>query len=327
MKLALRVGISMGVLALLLILLPWSEVRDAVSRLSLPVWLGVLAGFLIGHRLGVEKWRLVVNAGRAGLKRVDAIRCYAAGLFANLCLPSIVGGDVLRAALAGRATRRMEAAVLGGLGDRLSDILALGLLLSVGAVLARSALPDWAATTVTIVLSLGLGGTAVLAVLLSRRPLASWPRRFRRPIGRSLVALRRLLRSPRIAVAALSISLVIQCSFVLLNAWIGRSIGIDLPLAVWFLAWPLAKIAGLLPVSLGGLGVRDATLGAILAPLGIPMATGVVASLIWQSVLIAGGLVAGGVWWLLGQRAGAGGERRATRQPTPADVRRGEARS
>jgi hypothetical protein len=88
-----------------------------------------------------------------------------------------------------------------------------------------------------------------------------------------------------------------QGGFVLLNAWIGKSIGVSVPLAVWFLVWPLAKLAGLLPISLGGLGVRDATLGALLVPAGVPLALGVVASLIWQSILIAGGLLAGALWY------------------------------
>ncbi|MFV1986736.1 MAG: hypothetical protein ACC682_05625, partial [Gemmatimonadota bacterium] len=61
---------------------------------------------------------------------------------------------------------------------------------------------------------------------------------------------------------------------------------------------------GLLPVSLGGLGVRDATLGAALLPFGIPMATGVAVSLLWQTVLIAGGLLAGGVWIVLTRASG-----------------------
>jgi uncharacterized membrane protein YbhN (UPF0104 family) len=71
---------------------------------------------------------------------------------------------------------------------------------------------------------------------------------------------------------------------------------------VWFLVWPLAKLAGLLPISLGGLAVREATLAALLAPFGVPIALGVVCSLLWQTVLIAGGLLGGLAWLGLGRR-------------------------
>ena len=54
-----------------------------------------------------------------------------------------------------------------------------------------------------------------------RRPLAKWPRKLRRPLGRALVALRHLAQKPGYALMALGISLSIQSLFVLLNVWIG----------------------------------------------------------------------------------------------------------
>ena len=299
MKLWLRIAVSGGLLALLLLFLPWDTVRDAIHRLPFSLWLAVLAGFLAGHLLGVVKWRILVNAGGSKLRLLDAVRCYSAGLFANLCLPSIVGGDVLRAALAARATRSPEAAVLAGVVDRAIDVATLGILIAVGGMFARDALPGWGRSAFTITLLVVAVIVVVFLPLLVRRPLEKWPQRFRRRIGRSLVALRSVARRPASALASLMLSLTIQCFFVLLNVAIGRAIGIDVPLAVWFLVWPLAKVAGLLPISLGGLAVRDAAFAALLVPLGVPLAIGVLASLVWQSVLIVGGLLAGVVWWII----------------------------
>ncbi len=69
-------------------------------------------------------------------------------------------------------------------------------------------------------------------------------------------------------------------------------------MAVWFVVWPIAKLAGLLPISLGGLGVRDATLGALIAGFGVPAAQGLATSFVWQSILITGGLLSGLFWWI-----------------------------
>ena len=38
--------------------------------------------------------------------------------------------------------------------------------------------------------------------------------------------------------------------------------------AVWLLAWPLAKLIALAPVSLGGIGVREVALATLLLPCG-----------------------------------------------------------
>jgi len=299
MKIWLRIAVSGGLLALLLLLLPWDTVRSAIERLPLSLWVGVLAAFIAGHFLGVLKWRVLVNAGGRPLRMLDAVRCYSAGLFANLCLPSIVGGDVLRAALAARATGSPEAAVLAGVADRTLDVATLGILIAGGGIFAREALPGWGRNALTIALLVVSVTVLVFLPLLIKRPLERWPRRFRRRIGRGLVALRSVSRHPGSAITSLALSLIIQTFFVLLNVAIGRAVGIDVPLAVWFLVWPLAKAAGLLPISLGGLVVRDAAFAALLVPLGVPMALGVLASLVWQSVLIAGGLFAGVVWWII----------------------------
>lgn len=297
----LKVAVSGTLLTLLFVLLPWHQVEGALRRLPPAVWAGVLLGFIAGHSLGIIKWRRFVNAGRSGLTFADAAMCYAAGLFANLCLPSIVGGDVLRAALATRFTRRPEAAFLGGVMDRLTDMVAMCILIAIGATFATTSLPGWGGELLTVGVVVSLVLVTLAIPLLLGRPLAWWPRRIRRPVGRTLVAIRRMLRDPKTAVTTLLLSLTIQSSFTLLNAWLGRSIGIDVPLSVWFLVWPLAKVAGLMPISLGGLAVRETTLAALLAPFGVPFAVGVVCSLLWQTVLIAGGLLGGLVWLVLGR--------------------------
>ena len=295
-RVALQATVSVGLLVVLLAVLPWSTLRAAWGRVSWQLWLTALAGFLAGHVLGAVKWRALVNAGRAALRPRDAAGFYGAALFANLCLPGVVGGDLLRAGLAARRTGRPEAAILGGVADRVADAAATALLVLAGALTARGSLPPTAARALETLVVLGAAGTGVL-LLLTRRPLVRWPRRLRRPAGRTLVALRYMVRRPRTALLALGISIAMQAGFVLVNAEIGRAVGIGVPLAVWFVAWPLAKLVGLLPISLGGLVVRDATLAALLAPAGVPMALGVAAGLAWQSVLLGGGLVGALVWW------------------------------
>lgn len=299
----LRIASSVLVMGLLFWLLPWAEIQRAWSALTPGLWGAVFAGFVGGHALGGIKWQRLLRAGGAQLAGRDTARCYAAGLFANLYLPGLVGGDVLRATLAARTTGRAAAVAVGSLTDRLLDVVTMGVLVGggmlwAGGTLARAA-PVWMAAGLLLVLAIGLG---VVRWLL-RRPLARWPARLRRPLGRSLVAVRRLVRVPGAALLALALSLAMQSGFVLLQAWIGAAVGIVVPLGVWFLVWPLAKLVGLLPISLGGLGVRDATLAGLLVPFGVPAALGFAASVVWQAVVLGGGLLGGLLWWQLGRSA------------------------
>jgi len=294
-----KLAVSISLLALILILLPAGDIFGAMGRIPPWLWTATLAGFLLGHLLGVTKWRVVINTGRPILDSRQAIQCYAAGLFANLCLPSIVGGDVLRAAMAGRLTKRPEAVVVGSVVDRVTDVATLGLLITGGTIALGAAQPGvWTGVLAAAAIT-GVAAALVALPLAFRRPLQRWPNQWRRRIGRTLAAIRRLARRPRTWAIAQSLSIVIQSGFVLLNAAIGSSLGIDVSLAVWFVVWPLAKIAGLLPISLGGLAVREATLAALLTPFGVAAVDGVATSLLWQTILLAGGLFAGLVWLLL----------------------------
>lgn len=299
MKLALKVAVSVGLLALLFVLLPWHAVQEAVLRIDPLIWAGVLGGSLVAQMVGIMKWRYFVNAGRAGLRGVDAVLCYTAGLFANLCLPGIIGGDLLRMGLAGRLTGRPEAVLWGGVSDRATDMLALGALAVVGSLLSGQSLTGWAAQVVPVLLVVALVVTLIAGPLLFRRPLARWPRRFRRTVGRSLVAFRRMRRQPAVAARGFVLSVGIQSASILLLAWLGRSVGIDVSIWVWFFAWPLVKLVALLPISLGGIAVREASLAALLSGFGVPPARSVVASLLWQAVVIFHGLLGGLVWLAL----------------------------
>lgn len=301
-----RFLVSFGVLGAVLVLLPWQQVLDVWKDVSFLVWSAVLGGFIVVHFAGAMKWRMIVNthAGRSALSLFDAYRFYVAGLFANLCLPSIVGGDVLRAALAGRRISEPEAVVLGGLADRIIDTAALAMLVAAGGILTGSVITGWTGPFLILLGVIAAAAGLLLLPLIVRRPLHRWPRRYRHRIGRAFVSLRRLLRNPGAAGTAFAVALMMQSSFVLLNAWLGASLGINVPLAVWFLAWPLAKAAGLLPISIGGLGVRDATLAALLVPFGIPAAQGLVASLVWQTILFGGGLLGGLFWWMMSRSRG-----------------------
>jgi uncharacterized protein (TIRG00374 family) len=310
-KLVLKVSVSLALLAALAayVFLRQGDKVDAtvaaLGRLDSGLWLGVFAAFLAGHAIGVFKWRFNVNLADAQLKPVDAVQCYGAGLFANLFLPSIVGGDALKAWLAGKVTGRLEAAIFGGVTERLIDTLALLALIVAGAFVSQTSVEGWYGRVLLVASLVAVAGALVFLPLILRTKLARWPRKVRRPLSRAMVSMRRMVRRPFAALSVFCLSLAIQGWFVVLNAWLGRALGIDVPLAYWFLAVPLTKAITLAPVSLGGLGVREATLAGLLGLVGVSASDGAAASLLWQSVVYSGGLFGGLVWLSLGLRRGA----------------------
>ena len=96
-------------------------------------------------------------------------------------------------------------------------------------------------------------------------------------------------------------------------------IGIDIPIYVWLFVWPLAKVAGLLPLTQNGIGVREAAQAALFAPFGVLPAAAVATGLVFEVVIISGGLLGGVVAWFLSkspqEHAALVASRHATAQP------------
>lgn len=305
-KAAVRLALSLAVLAVVFTLVGREAIVEAFDKVRLGPWLVGLAGFLGLHAFSAAKWRFFLGLAGARLPFPSAIRCYGAGLFANLCLPSLVGGDVLRAGLAMAEVQDREAIALGSIVDRLSDIVALGLLVAIGFVVAPAAMDEQLGGAVDgfvvffAVLGVGVVGLFALWLFFAKFPRERLPTKVQAIVERMLVAAAAMAKNAPRAALGLLWCLSLQAGFVLVNVHLGDMMGLELDVRLWFLLWPLAKIAAMVPVSLGGLGVREAAFGALVKPFG-SASLAVAESLVWQSILIVGGLVAG-AWWLLGRR-------------------------
>jgi uncharacterized membrane protein YbhN (UPF0104 family) len=301
----LRYGGSALVLYFLFRLLPGRQVWRTLGLLPARLWVMVLAGYLAAHCIGVGKWRLMVNVAGAGLNVRQAARCYFAGLFGSLFLPSLIGGDLVRAGLALRLGRSKAGVLLGSFLDRIIDFAALTLLAALGSLLMPGALD---ARGRKIFLLLGAGTLIVVAAITSvikLLPVGPFSFRIRRQFVRVRRAGESMAKQPGAMLRALSLAMVAQLVFIELNALLARACGLDLQFRVWLFAWPLAKLSAALPITQGGIGVREAALAALLLPFGAPAVLTVAAGLAWEAIVVSGALVAGATSLLIGRVSSA----------------------
>ena len=289
----LHYGGSALVLFLLFKFLPSRRVWLALGSLPVHLWIIVLTGYLGAHCIGVSKWRLMVNLAGSGLNWTQSARCYFAGLFATLFLPSLIGGDLVRAGMAMRIGRTKAGVLLGSLVDRSVDLVALGLLAGAGALLVPGALDQkdrriflmfGAAATIGILI------VAAIAIFLPVRLLSF---RMKRRFVRLRRAARSMVRQPGAVLIAISLAFIAQFIFIHLNIALAEACGLHLPFRVWLFAWPLAKLSAAIPITQGGIGVREAALAALLLPFGAPAVLSVAAGIAWEAIVIAGAFVAG----------------------------------
>lgn len=302
---ALRWLGAAAVIGVLLRLLPLHLLAEAIRRVPFATFLAILLGYLCAHAVGIAKWRMVVNAAGAQLDFRTSAQCYTGGLFGTLFLPSIIGGDVVRLAVGLRRSPNPAAVLAGNVADRFMDVAAQGGLVLLGILLLPGALPASIQGQAQKVL-LYLGAAFLLLILcglLLYRPLLKGRSiRFRRRLARLRHALRSVSGAPHILLGAWLMGTAIQTAFLLLTAKLAETCGLVLPVRDWFFAWPLAKLAAVLPLTQGGIGVREAALVGLLSPFGAAPHLVLAAGLVWEAVIISGGLVSGLAAFLLGRR-------------------------
>jgi len=299
----LRVGVSLGILIWLFYWSPRDEVLHVLRR-GMNHWpwavTGLLATFL-GLNAGSLRWHRILRAQGIPVRFTRTFRIFFIGQFFNAFLLGACGGDVMRAFLITRETQADKAsAALTVLVDRAIGLLvfmAFGSLM----ILTRMHLMWTRRATRLPALLMGiflLAAFAALLVLFHRNRFESWPlmqrvERWKRigPLIRKAYEAFYFFRTrPRIA--------AISIGFSLLNVWFltlacygfGRCLMIDANIWDYFIFFPIITVFTAVPISIGGLGVREWLFGKMFSTVGVPMYEGILLSLF---------VYLGGVFWSL----------------------------
>lgn len=292
---------SMLVLGVLLFFLPRDSLAQALDAFSVELWIAGVACYLCLHLIGVAKWRMLINAGGGGLSFTQAIRCYYYGLFGNTFLPSVVGGDIIRAGLAFRLAHSKSAVVLGGLVDRTIDSLGLALVASIGAFLIPMSLDEksrsifWGFAAIMIPLAV------LISIVILKLPVQRLTVKWRRRLVKLRRSARLLAKQPYKVLVAFLAVVILQVSQVIINCWLGRlALMMNVSFLTWLFVWPVAKLSAMAPLTQGGIGVREAVQGTLFVPFGVSMEKAVAAGLMFQAIIICGNLLGGVLAMVLG---------------------------
>lgn len=240
------------------------------------------------------RWQRVLAVYDQHIPMRVLLKHYLAGQFVGNALPSTVGGDVLRISRCSKDTGSTEIAFASVVLERLTGFVALPLLTFVGFI----ARPDlFGVPRSWIAILVAVGTLLLLAVILL---LAASPRlagrfvhntNWTRFIGIVHVGVDRLRRDRRDAMAALVASVAYQMTVLAAVYCAVHTIGLTIPNGAVFAYVPAVAMMQVLPISVGGLGVREGMLALLLHPLGVPTGQAVAVGLLWYAMTIVVSLV------------------------------------
>lgn len=292
----LRLAAGAVLVAYLLRHTQWQPVEAAIQGLAWSHWTVALAIYLGSQVASGWRWAELGRPLGFNFSRLRYMQLYFEGMFFNLCLPSSIGGDVLKAYWLAPNTAGRVLAACTVLADRAVGVVALSVI-GVTALAARTGSLSLAAT---LLLGLGLLAAALVAVSIGLR-IWKWFAGFLRANSRAAGLAEKLMPyhdRPEVLRRSVGWGMVVQGLNVLAVAEIGRAMGLGIPLGAYCIAVPTVALLTSLPVSIGGVGVREGGLAWMLASYGVTEELGVTLGLLWFLTSIAGGLLGGTVYFL-----------------------------
>ncbi|MBF6598952.1 MAG: flippase-like domain-containing protein [Dehalococcoidia bacterium] len=260
----LRVVATAAIVAALVYRLSPADIAGTVRHADVPLLLAALAAMLLTQALVVCKWTALLRARDVRLPLLLIARTYCVATLVGTVLPTAVGGDVYRVYRIQREPGvRAGDVTMSVLYERATGYAAMTCIGALGAAFS------FGAAWVGVVALLGGGAAAgVVMLLLPRLPF---------PALRQGHALRNLIahRGELIAVYQMVIfSLLIQVVYISSITLAGRAFGAHVSWWYWAFATWLVALAVLLPVTIGGLGLRESGYSALVRHAGATSAQG-----------------------------------------------------
>lgn len=283
-----RAAVSVVLLAIVLASAGVGEVLDRLRGgdlwLLVPSTACLVAAFLVG----AERWRRFLRAAGVDRPYGAVLRVTFVGAFATNLLPGTVGGDAARAWLVGPGRRVQGLATV--LVDRLSLFgcsVALGWIALVSAGAPHELVVALClATVVVAVAGLVLTGAVGVGGRLGGRAET----RLGVALGSLAAAARDCVRSGRVLVVATALGLAYQ-ALVVLEVWLlAEAISLDLSYATLAVVTPPVLLLSVLPLGIGGFGIREVSYVALLAAVGVGAADATVLSLLAGTVYVLASL-------------------------------------
>jgi uncharacterized protein (TIRG00374 family) len=303
----LRLSISV---ILLLLLFKFNHIdahrlSESIKNANRPILALAFFISLVSYVLCFYRWKMLLEAVNINLPFKRLIGSFCGGIFFSLFLPSAIGGDFARSIDLAKHTNRPREVVATVLLDRLSGYVGLAIIALFSAFLGRRLIKNESIVLISVAIII-----AILIIILSvlfnnllfskvNKLLAS-PKR-----GRAREAIKNLheelyifKQHKKVILNNLLLSLLIQVISPLAFYVTALSLHIKKEIIYYFIFLPIIGAVTLLPISMGGFGVRENTAVIFFAKAGVDQTSAGAISLLNSFFILVYGLIGGLIYVL-----------------------------
>jgi glycosyltransferase 2 family protein len=302
----LRVIISV-VLLVLLFKLNKIDIRVLADDIKGADKLFLTIGFLVcscTYLLGFLRWQMLLKAVGINIPLSKLISSFSGGIFFNVFLPSTIGGDLVRTADLAAHTNKAKQVIATVFLDRLSGYIGLVILVLFGILLGRGLIHDKVvfSSIAGIVILL----ISILLVLFNNSIYTRITKFLSLPgagrIKEMVKDTHREIHAFRNRKKMISYNLILSFFIQILSAlsvyFISLSLGVKVSIIYFVIALPIIGAITLLPIAIGGLGLREGLYVVYFAKAGVIKQLALAMSLLSFSFTVIFGAM-GGVIYVL----------------------------
>ena len=306
-----KLTVTLTLLALSFRLICFDTLLESLRHADFSLLAVAAVIIILGGFAGAGSWYCILRTRLPSLTYRAVAGCHWSGMFFNSFLPSNVGGDVVKGYIVVRDQGQTGFVVTSLVLDRMIN---LGMLLCMGVftLLIQLGQPLWAVAFLVFLVLLLLGGLISARWLYSR--IRRWPQTgLRGKLGGWLAPVFELAATPRLLFPTLLAAFASQFCKTLHNVFVILALGLKIPtFCVWYVI-PLFGIVSALPVSIGGLGLREMVAQWISGPMHIDNTHLVTLSLAGHLMVVLVNML--GVVPVLLRKSGNGGRKPDVRNP------------
>ena len=286
---AAKLAVSIALLVLLFSRVDVAKLWASARQASL-TWMGIALGFYaVSILVMVWRWWLLLEAQDVSMPFPALFGSMSVALFFNNFLPSNIGGDVVRISDTAKIARSKTLASIVILADRTMGMMGLVLVAATGVSLVaspvgRAPLPIWPSwlwagfTSGMLVGGLVLWSPGGVGWLL--RPLTVLhPEWVGGRIGSLTATLQRFRSHMGAMITCFAGAVVVQLMTVAFGWAVARALGIPIGPFDLAVVVPLAGVVQMIPVSVNGFGIREATYSLYFTRIGLPIESAILLSL------------------------------------------------
>ena len=290
----LKLLVSAALLALLVSRVDGARLWAAGRQASSAWLLAALALYGVMVAASAWRWRLLLVAQNVRLPFRALTSSFLIATFFNNFLPSNIGGDVVRISDTAPAAGSKTLAATIVLLDRALGLLGLALVAALGATAgARLAhggpVPPallWAGFFVAAAVALPALFRPQLFARLARPFRTLHPEWIDERLSRLIGALTRFAGEPRALAGCFAGALVVQAVLIAFYLAIAHSLRIPISFTQLAVIVPISFVVQMVPVSMNGFGVREATFGFYFTRIGLPLESALLVSFLGAAVIM-----------------------------------------